>query len=673
MKKITVFLFTLVLSLIALVGCDEEKEPTPVPPTDGPTEVVPPVETPTPVPTPTPEPVVGTHKDLVVDYTNLAIYVPAGRSLKVLQFADLHFGVEGKNWHNDKIDRTKAYMQQVVDSAQADLIVCSGDNILDTGKTGLNEFIAMMESYKTPWTFIYGNHDSESNNGGHTKKELSEALLNADTTYLLYKEEYIEQKQGYVNQRYGNFGISVYEKDTNKLMGAYIFMDAGTYDYSASKYQPITEGQVAWYEEKIAALQAEYTSEGVVPTILFSHIQLPKFKELYLNAKDNKSGYEFVIPQELGDSEIDEILTGGPSEDNGFYDVLLETGSTKGYFVGHAHSFNWQVKVSGDKGDIVFGFAPQAGFSKLFETNDDPRQTYYYTVDPTNFSFTTTAIDEVVDLGSGLAVQYFDGNNGDTVYYATYDETTKIYTIELTYQKQWARARFVYNNVALTPSNTTMTGAFSNAYDGKNIYPGSNPANLYYPKGGAATYTFVYNPETNTLTITEPAKEELTDTVVAKDVNNDSALTVWTQAGTEIYDGSKWVGNGWRLYVVVDAEGKVAYMVIYPPNGYGGAYASSYVRHSDYSDYTTNPAFSYLSEPYEGKWGMTCDFKVAVPEGGFVITAHNNDGEVDALVKLILGLTTYSDKVVNTKNNNVDNIRITFDSTSKKIKIVTVE
>ena len=49
MKKISVFLLTLVLSLMALVGCNEEKEPTPVPPTDGPTEVVPPTDGPTEV------------------------------------------------------------------------------------------------------------------------------------------------------------------------------------------------------------------------------------------------------------------------------------------------------------------------------------------------------------------------------------------------------------------------------------------------------------------------------------------------------------------------------------------------------------------------------------------------------------------------------------------------
>ena len=673
MKRITCLLFLLTL-IFGLAACGDDKEPTPEPetPVVTPTPDVTPQPTPepTPEPTPTPEPVVGTFKDLTIDYTNLAIYMPTNRELKVLQFADLHFGVEGKNWHNDKIDRTKEYMQKVVAEAQPDLIVCSGDNILDTGSTKLEDFIEMMESYQTPWTYIYGNHDSESNTKGHTKKELSETFLSYDTKYLLYQEDYVEKKQGYVDQRYGNFAIKVYDKDSNKLMGAYLLMDAGTYDYSASKYQAITEGQIAWYKEKIAALQAEYDSDKIVPTIIFSHIQLPEFKDVYVKAKAGTEGYDFVIEQHLEDSEIDEILTGGPTSDNGFYDVLLETGSTKAYFVGHAHSYNWQAKVTTDKGEITFGFGPQAGFSKLFATNDDPRQTYCYSVDPNTFNFTTTAIDEQVDYGTGLAALYFDGNNGDTVYQATYDETTSTYVIEVKYQKQWARVRFVYNNTTLTPANTTITGDYVAAYDGKHVYPGTNPANLFYPKGGSATYTFIYNPATNTLTVKEPEPEALSDTLVAKAVNSDSSLTVWTTAGTEIYDGSKWVGNGWRLYVVVDAEGKIAYMVNMPPNGYGGAYGSSYVRHSQYSDYTTNPAFSYLSEPYEGKWGLTVNYKVAVPEGGFVITAYNNDGEIDNLVKLILGLDNYTDSVVNTKNNDVDNVRITFDSSTNKIKIV---
>jgi predicted nucleotidyltransferase len=102
--------------------------------------------------------------------------------------------------------------------------------------------------------------------------------------------------------------------------------------------------------------------------------------------------------------------------------------------------------------------------------------------------------------------------------------------------------------------------------------------------------------------------------------------------------------------------------------GYGGAMATSYFRHSDYSNYLENPAFSYISEPYKGQWGMTVDYKVAVPEGGFVITAYD-DSKVE-LLKHILSLSDVSPANANKQVHNVDNVRISFDETTGLITIV---
>ena len=80
----------------------------------------------------------------------LYICIPEDRDLKVLQFADIHFGVEGKDWHNDKVDRTKQFMLDIIENDKPDLIVCSGDNILQSGTTGVKEFVDLMESYQIP-------------------------------------------------------------------------------------------------------------------------------------------------------------------------------------------------------------------------------------------------------------------------------------------------------------------------------------------------------------------------------------------------------------------------------------------------------------------------------------------------------------------------------------------
>ena len=79
--------------------------------------------------------------DPIAVENGLAVYMPESGELKIAQFADLHFGIEGNAYHNDKTARTKAYMQYVVETEKPDLIVCSGDNILSTGVEKLKEFV----------------------------------------------------------------------------------------------------------------------------------------------------------------------------------------------------------------------------------------------------------------------------------------------------------------------------------------------------------------------------------------------------------------------------------------------------------------------------------------------------------------------------------------------------
>ena len=407
---------------------------------------------------PTPTPVV--EREIEVDYKNGVLYVPTERSIRVAQFADAHFGNDTKDWHNDKIDRTKEYMAYVVKTSNPDFIVCSGDNVIGTGITNssasihdLTEFVEFMESFKTPWTFMYGNHDAET----QSKKAYSEFLLNCiatgKTKYLIYKEDHVEVVNSSLSSsdegRYGNFTLPVYDIDNKSdLLGAYIFLDAGTYLYDKSKYQTITEAQVNWYAQEIAELDALYKGQETVPTIVFTHIQLPEHAIAYNKAyAGNDSNYEFVIRQdEMASNFTDsEVAKQSVSTDSGLFNKMVELGSTKAVFVGHAHDYYFQVKSHG----IILGYGPQCGFSKLFELNDEPRLTYVYNFDA-SLNFTTTGVKEVEDLGEGLVVKYFDGTNGDSRAYATYDAATGLYTVEVTCLKQWARMKLYFNNQVIS-------------------------------------------------------------------------------------------------------------------------------------------------------------------------------------------------------------------------------
>ncbi len=605
----------------------------------------------------------------------LAVYMPSDRPLRIAQFADVHFGIEGNAYHNDKVERTKKYLQYIVDTEKPDLIVCSGDNILSTGVEALKEFVGLMESYEIPWTFIYGNHDAESNSAGYSKKELSEYLDSCDTDYLLYDSGYVEADAN----RYGNFSVSVLNSDGTKLLGAILLMDAGIYDGAISSYESITAGQIDWYKSEIDKLASLYNGEGVMPSIVFSHIQLPEYYTAYKAALSG-SGAEFVIKQELSSGAVEEIRTGGPTKENtGFFDAMKEKASTVAFFCGHAHTFDFQVKMDG----IVLGFGPQTGFSTLFENNDMPRRTYIYNFDK-DFNFTT---DCCTEDGSELGLTYC-GTFDDS---AEYDEATGTYTVSCNFN-YGNEIVFAYNGVRLTTENTEISGELRISTE--SLWKGG----FYCPDGKTLifdgvtglTCNFTYDPSSKTLTVeTESVAVDpnAPKTVEVKSVNKDAgadAVAVWTEAGTKVKyvtDASKgegnWIGNGWRYYIVIDSEGRIAYAVLWPLNGYGGPTGTGYYTHMVYSsDYNSNPAIvlldGFANDWASGGFGYTL-FEIVVPEGGFAITSHGSTNY--ALVDMLSQGTVedYGVANINTRTIYNNNIRVHYDEATGTISVTTVE
>lgn len=593
------------------------------------------------------------------------LYVKAGEDgkLKIAQFADLHFGVSGKDYHNNKVERTIAYMDYVVATTKPDLIVCSGDNILATGTKGLDEFIDLMDKYETPWIFMYGNHDAESTQSGYRKSDLSQYFDSCGSEYLLYQTGYSEKG---TENRYGNFTVSVLDHTGKNLLGGIIVFDAGT--HTGTEYQTITEGQIEWYKTELTRLQELANSDTIPSTIVFSHIQLPEFSTAYNNALNN-SGAEFIIEQKLSDEAIKEIADGGPSKNNGLFNVMVEKGSTKAYFVGHAHTNKYQVKMDG----IVLGFAPQVGYSKSFDDNDLGRNCYVYTLDATDFSFTTENCPEKLE-GNGFA--YSGTYEGEV---NTPNENGE-YVVEATFAL-WNRLEFSFDGVRLTAENTTITGYFLNKNEAtwnEYLYT-SDGEKFIYSANVERTYVFTYNPTTKTLNVDlKQNQEEINlDEIAIDGVNADQGAdkaAVWTKSNFKLRDGSKdtWTGNGWRYFIVCDSEGRICYAVTMPPNGYGGPAGSGYYCNSFYSDYTKNPAIRIL-EGF-GPWSKDDPsasklFDIVIPEGGFAITAHGA-----AIGKIVASLSNgeisnTSETSLNNRTAYSDGLRLVWDATSSTVKI----
>lgn len=321
----------------------------------------------------------------------LVLEVKNDDDLKVAQWTDLHYGDPNKPYHNGKEELTKKYLNYYYDNGKPDFIVASGDNILSTGVNGLNKFIELMDSFKTPWTFVFGNHDAEDKT---QKKQLSQILedhsLNSD--YLLYESGFVDEDASH----YGNFSIKIKEENSNKISGAFIFLDTGVYNYSTNKYETLTPSQVSWYKEEIDDLQKYYMGDGVIPTVIFEHMQTAEFYDAYVKAKEGAENISFVIEEDLTAGEVEEIKNGASTEKTGLIDAIKEKQSTKAIFVGHAHNYGFQVDYDG----VILGFAPQTGHSNTFAKDNDPRRSYLYTFDQ-NMNFTTTSIKEpLIKLGA---------------------------------------------------------------------------------------------------------------------------------------------------------------------------------------------------------------------------------------------------------------------------------
>ncbi len=93
-----------------------------------------------------------------------------------------------------------------------------------------------------------------------------------------------------------------------------------------------------------------------------------------------------------------------------------------------------------------------------------------------------------------------------------------------------------------------------------------------------------------------------------------------------------------HLYIAVDSEGRIAYLVFAPSAGHGTAYADSYYRNSYYAYGTrdegelpdhefgtdrVNPAL-VVDKESEIAWGFYSKWQIVVPQGGFVVVAKGN-------------------------------------------------
>jgi len=245
-----------------------------------------------------------------------------GESLKILQLTDLHltYGLDA----NDRA--TIREIEALVKSQDFDLVVITGDMTMSvSAPTLFAELIHVMEALETPWTFVFGNHETDYDSYNDFLDKIQE------TQYLYFKVG-PELDGGGV----GNFRI-VFNKDDNPFYTLY-FLDshAERADYTEEQgiYDYVKESQVNWVDEHLL--------EDTTDSVMYMHIPLRQFM--------NPTNY-------VGTFNEDKVYAQGV--DTGLFSILIERGKTKGVFVGHDHLNNFYVNVGG----IMLAYGQITGYS----------------------------------------------------------------------------------------------------------------------------------------------------------------------------------------------------------------------------------------------------------------------------------------------------------------------
>ena len=259
-----------------------------------------------------------------ISYTdNLAfeitIYEP---NVKILQITDLHllmgFG------HQDR--RTFALIKALINQQPYDLIVFTGDLTMSPFAPSLIRYLVhFMEQFETPWTFVFGNHESDLNSYRSILNHLPES------NYLYYKVGPNIEDGGY-----GNFKISFIYQD-QPFYHTY-FLDSKAEKKNENKadgrYDYLSTAQVSWYESHV--------SNDSVPSIVFMHTPLRQ----YMNPIDY-----------IGVFNEKKVYAQG--KDTGFFEAMKRHGLSQAVFVGHDHLNDFYFILD----DIILAYGRVTGFN----------------------------------------------------------------------------------------------------------------------------------------------------------------------------------------------------------------------------------------------------------------------------------------------------------------------
>lgn len=257
-------------------------------------------------------------KDYILD-----LDITSKNEFKILQLTDIHMA------NKDNREYQYKFLDLIIKDANADMIVVTGDLFTFADKIVAKELFSFLDSYDVPWTVTLGNHDEQC----YFSVDWLTNYLNKYESNCLFKD--IQN-----DDVFGNSNFAVTLKKNNKAFEQIILLDSNRYNYGDYiGYDYLKDDQIDWYE-RVVKYTKEQNNNVTVPSILFCHIPVPEYQDAWDKYKENSNEVEYLYG-EMGES------ASAPKINTGFFDKMVELGSTRCMAVGHDHVNNWIIKYKG--------------------------------------------------------------------------------------------------------------------------------------------------------------------------------------------------------------------------------------------------------------------------------------------------------------------------------------
>lgn len=324
-------------------------------------------------------------------------------SFKIMQIADIQ---ETKTPNPDTIK----LLDLALERERPDLVVFTGDqiqgysatflgNLYDNVKECITVFLEPLTKRNIPFTFTFGNHDTQGGLGKKEQFEIYSSFPNFVETELRNPDDI------------ASCCITVKDSKGEKDALAVYVIDSNAKEPDGT-YSPVRSEQIEWYRSTRDAVSKD---GKYLPSIVFQHIPIPEFYEVINKVKpfskgsiedykNNKHSF-YALDKEMTDrgdflGETPAI----PKVNTGEFKAFKEKGDVFALFVGHDHNNSFYKEYDG----ITLGYTQGAGFNTYGP--GDKRGVRVLTLkedDIISFETYTVQMRELCDFKPSCPVKHF--------------------------------------------------------------------------------------------------------------------------------------------------------------------------------------------------------------------------------------------------------------------------